>query len=176
LDASVIIFVGKLWHFCWIFEFFFDEFIKRNVYLDFFPLKEVKFYQGCTCKWCAAFWHPHCAWWANTSNLSQMGQWLECFSKWNTTFCLKHSTTPICTHSLECWGTLSKTSWEHFAYVYRNVTPKHITKGFREYVKQKNLFAKNKIILSHTNLVERAITFWRYEMKKQLGNTLPSTR
>ena len=36
-------------------------------------------------------------------------------------------------------------------------------------------FAKNRIILTHKNLIERAATFFRYKLKKQLGSTLLGT-
>jgi len=63
----------------------------------------------------------------------------------------------------------------HFECVHRNVTPEQIAEGIEEYIKHGTPFAKNKIVLTHKNLIERATTFCRYKLKKQLGSTLPST-
>ncbi len=44
--------------------------------------------------------------------------------------------------------------------------------GVEEYVKHGTPFAKNRIILTHKNLIERVATFCKFKLKKQLGNTL----
>ena len=63
---------------------------------------------------------------------------------------------------------------DHFQCVHKNVTPEQM-EGLEEYIKYGTPFAKNRIVLTHTNLIERAATYCRYKMKKQLGSTLPGT-
>ena len=63
----------------------------------------------------------------------------------------------------------------YFQCIYRNVTPEEFTEGEEEYVKHGTPFAKNKIVLTHKNLLERAATYCTYKLRKQLGSTLPST-
>jgi len=61
---------------------------------------------------------------------------------------------------------------EHFKCVHKNITIEQIKERVEEYIKYGTPFAKNKIVLTHTNLVDRAITYYRYKLKKQLGNVL----
>jgi hypothetical protein len=63
----------------------------------------------------------------------------------------------------------------HFQCVHRNITPKEIAEGEEEYVKHGTPFVKNKIVLTHKNLLERAATYFAYKLRKQLGSTLPGT-
>jgi len=63
---------------------------------------------------------------------------------------------------------------EHFQCVHRNVTDEQI-EGIEEYIKYGTPFAKNKIVLTHTNLMKRAMMYCRYKLRKQLGSILPST-
>jgi hypothetical protein len=45
--------------------------------------------------------------------------------------------------------------------------------GVDEYVKYRSCFCKNKICLTHNNIMERTATFCIYKMKKKIGSTLP---
>jgi hypothetical protein len=63
----------------------------------------------------------------------------------------------------------------HFQCIHKNVTPEEIAEEKEEYVKYGTPFAKNRIILTHKNLLERAATYCTYKLRKQLGSTLPST-
>jgi hypothetical protein len=60
---------------------------------------------------------------------------------------------------------------EHFQFCHRNVSFEHI-QGVDEYVKYGSCFCKNRICLTHNNIMERIVTFCKYKMKKKIGNTL----
>jgi hypothetical protein len=44
--------------------------------------------------------------------------------------------------------------------------------GVDEYVKYGSCFCKNKVCLTHSNIMEKATTFCKYNMKKKIGSTL----
>ena len=58
---------------------------------------------------------------------------------------------------------------DHFQCVHKNVTPEQMEEGLEEYIKYGTPFAKNRIVLTLTNLIERAATYCRYKMKNAIG-------
>ena len=64
---------------------------------------------------------------------------------------------------------------DHFQCVRKNVTHEQMEEGLEEYIKYGTPFAKNRIVLTHTNLIERVATYCRYKMKTQLDSTLLGT-
>jgi len=61
---------------------------------------------------------------------------------------------------------------DHFDCVHHNVTDEQMKEGVEEYVKYGTPFTKNRVILTHQNVIEKAATFYKF---KQLGSTLPGT-
>ena len=61
---------------------------------------------------------------------------------------------------------------DHFEVVHNNVTNIELAVGFKEYVKHSISFAKNKIILTSKNLLERCTCHLKYKMHNQLGSSL----
>lgn len=64
---------------------------------------------------------------------------------------------------------------DHFQCVYKNVTDAQLEEGVEEYIKHGTPFAKNRVVLTHTSLIERAATYCKFKLKKHLGSTLPGT-
>ena len=62
---------------------------------------------------------------------------------------------------------------DHFEVVHNNITDEDLTTGLKEYVKFGTPFAKNKVVLTSKNLLERCLCYLQYRMKSQLGSTLP---
>ena len=61
---------------------------------------------------------------------------------------------------------------DHFEVVHNNITDEELTTGLEEYVKFGTPFAKNKVVLTSKNLLERCLCYLQYRMKSQLGSTL----
>ena len=61
---------------------------------------------------------------------------------------------------------------DHFEVVHNNITHEDLTIGLEEYVKFDTPFAKNKVVLTSKNLLERCLCYLQYRMKSQLGSTL----
>lgn len=62
---------------------------------------------------------------------------------------------------------------EHFDVVHNNITEIELEAGIEEYVKYGTPIAKNKVVLTSRNLLERCHTYAHYKMKKFLGSQLP---
>ena len=62
---------------------------------------------------------------------------------------------------------------DYFEVVHNNITDEELTARLKEYVKFGTPFAKNKVILTSKNLLERCLCYLQYRMKSQLGSTLP---
>ena len=62
---------------------------------------------------------------------------------------------------------------DHFEVVHNNITDEDLIAGLEEYVKFGTPFAKNKVVLTSKNLLERCLCYLQYRMKSQLGSTLP---
>ena len=63
----------------------------------------------------------------------------------------------------------------HFQCIHKNVTPEQMEEGLEEYIKYGTPFAKNRIVLIHTSLIQKATTYCRYKIRKELDSTLPGT-
>jgi hypothetical protein len=59
---------------------------------------------------------------------------------------------------------------KHFQFCHRNVSFEQMQEGVDEYVKYGTCFCKNRIYLTHNNIMERFATFGKYKMKKNVGN------
>ena len=60
----------------------------------------------------------------------------------------------------------------HFEVVYTNVCDDELAVGLEGYVKLGTSFAKNKIVLTSKNLLERCLCYLWYKMSNQLKSTL----
>jgi hypothetical protein len=69
-------------------------------------------------------------------------------------------------------GYCSKDQGEkHFQFCHMNVNFEKM-QGVDEYVKYGSWFCKNKVCLTHSNIMEKVATFCKYNMKKKIGSTL----
>jgi hypothetical protein len=58
---------------------------------------------------------------------------------------------------------------EQFQFCHRNVSFEKM-QGVDEYVKYGSCFCKNKVCLTHSNIIEKVATFCKYNMKKKIGS------
>ena len=62
---------------------------------------------------------------------------------------------------------------DHFEVVHNNITDEDLRAGLEEYENFGTPFAKNKVVLTSKNLLERCLCYLQYRMKSQLRSTLP---
>ena len=61
---------------------------------------------------------------------------------------------------------------DHFEVVHKNVTNEELVARLEEYMKFSTPFAKNRVVFTSKNLLERCLCYLYFKMHKQLNSSL----